>query len=245
MPSSGTCPTASATPTAAQIDCFSEFLPTSSYVGFGTNASPLSLNFKATVRDGRGGVNSAGTTLLLATGAGPFLVTSPNTAVVLNGGSSQTVTWNVANTSSPPVNTTDVRISLSVDGGNTFPFILANSTPNDGSQAVTLPFLATTAARIKVEAVGNVFFDLSNADFTIVKLPGDVSADGQVNCTDLALVKASVGKTVGQPGYNPNADVNNDGGGRHPRCRLRCPAHRARHELFLSPTGPWRAPGRG
>jgi hypothetical protein len=45
--------------------------------------------------------------------------------------------------------------------------VLAASTPNNGSKLVTLPAVSTTAARIKVEAVGNVFFDVSNANFTI------------------------------------------------------------------------------
>ena len=66
-----------------------------------------------------------------------------------------------------PVGTANVKISLSTDGGLTYPTVLAESTPNDGSQAVTLPAVNTTTARIKVEAVGNVFFDVSNADFTI------------------------------------------------------------------------------
>ena len=114
-----------------------------------------------------GGVGSAATALVLATGAGPFLVTAPNTAVSVARGSQLNVTWNVANTAASPVNTANVKISLSTDGGLTFPYVLAASTPNNGSKAVTLPALSTTAARIKVEAVGNVFFDVSNANFTI------------------------------------------------------------------------------
>ncbi len=42
-------------------------------------------------------------------------------------------------------------------------------------------------------------------------LPVDVDGDGVVTCKDLAAVKASIGKTYGQPGFNPRADVNGDG----------------------------------
>jgi len=40
---------------------------------------------------------------------------------------------------------------------------------------------------------------------------GDVNGDQKVDCTDLALVKASFGKKTGDSGFNSNADVNNDG----------------------------------
>ena len=40
---------------------------------------------------------------------------------------------------------------------------------------------------------------------------GDVNGDGVVNCTDFDLVRASFGKSKGQPGYNSAADLNNDG----------------------------------
>lgn len=164
----GTCP-------AGNLECFSEFLPTSAYAGFaGVNASPLSLHFRLTARDGHpgaGGVSSADTMLLLATNAGPFLVTSPDAPAVYMGGSTQTITWDVANTSVAPVGAADVKISLSIDGGFTYPYVLAASTPNDGSEPVMLPNVATVQARVKIEAVGNVFFDVSNSDFTIQALP--------------------------------------------------------------------------
>ena len=54
--------------------------------------------------------------------------------------------------------------------------MLAASTPNDGSETSSLPNTPTKHARIKVEAVGNVFFDISNADFTIT-IPGVVGLD--------------------------------------------------------------------
>lgn len=207
----GACPVAGSPVTAAQVECFSEFLPTAAYVGFaGVNASPASLNFKLTARDGRGGVNSASTTLVLAPGAGPFLVTAPNTAVTLSSGVAQNVTWSVANTNAAPVSTANVKITLSADGGATWPYVLAESVPNNGSASVTLPAIATTQARIKIEAVGNVFFDVSDADFTL-RLAGDVNADGAVNCADIALVRAAFGKRTGQAGFDPRADVTGDG----------------------------------
>jgi hypothetical protein len=207
----GACPTAQTTPTAADIECFSEYLPTAAYVGLaGVNAAPASLNFKLTARDGRGGINSATTQLVLAAAAGPFLVTSPNTAVTLAAGTAQTVTWSVANTNVAPVNTASVKITLSADGGKTWPYVLAASVPNSGSASVTLPSLATTAARVKIEAINNVFFDVSNADFTI-KLAGDANGDSVVDCADLAIVKASVGKRTGQTGFDARADLTGDG----------------------------------
>ena len=127
-----------------------------------------SLNFRLTARDNRaggGGVNYASMSMNVDGGSGPFVVTSPNTAVTWCPGP-HTITWDVANTNVAPVNVTNVKISLSTDGGNTFPTVLVASTPNNGSAVVILPCTASTQARIKVEALGNVFFDISNANFT-------------------------------------------------------------------------------
>jgi hypothetical protein len=128
------------------------------------------MTFRLTVRDNRaggGGVANDSTTVTSSTAAGPFSVTAPNTATTVSGGSALNVTWNVANTNTGAVNTPNAMILLSVDGGNTFPIVLRASTPNDGSESVTLPNVATTQARIKVKGAGNIFFDISNANFTI------------------------------------------------------------------------------
>ena len=42
-------------------------------------------------------------------------------------------------------------------------------------------------------------------------LPGDANGDGVVNQADLALTRSAFGTHIGQPGYNPSADVNRDG----------------------------------
>jgi hypothetical protein len=128
------------------------------------------MNFRVTVRDNRaggGGINNATTQVNVRADSGPFAVTAPNTAVTVMGGAQLMVTWDVANTAAAPVSTANVKISLSTDGGNTFPTVLAASTANDGSEAVTLPNVSSNTARIKVEAVGNVFFDISDTNFTI------------------------------------------------------------------------------
>jgi hypothetical protein len=152
-------------------ECFAEFLPTAAYLGtaLSNNAAPPRLNMRFTARDGKGGVNSADTVVTIAAAAGPFRVTSANSAVSYPGTAAQTVTWDVANTDTAlgASNVSNVKISLSTDGGHTYPTVLAASTPNDGSESVTIPNVATTHGRIKVEALGNVFFDVNNADFTI------------------------------------------------------------------------------
>ncbi|MFN0087470.1 MAG: reprolysin-like metallopeptidase [Blastocatellia bacterium] len=129
------------------------------------------LNFGVTIRDNRsggGGVADDAVALTVAGGAGPFLVTSPNTAVSWTGGTTQTVNWSVNGTNLSPVNCASVRITLSTDGGATFPTVLLASTANDGGETVTVPNgVFSSTARIKVEAVGNIFFDICDASFTI------------------------------------------------------------------------------
>ncbi len=138
-----------------------------------------SLNFVVTARDNRGGVATDAVTLSVSGSAGPFQVTSPNTTTTLTGGSDVIVQWAVAGTNVAPVNCTDVRILLSTDGGNNFPLILAQTTPNNGSATVTVPaFLSTTTARIKIEAIGNIFFDVSDTNLTITPPSGAPVVNG-------------------------------------------------------------------
>lgn len=147
----------------------------------GANTEALSsvsrtLNFRLTVRDNAPYSSTAPVSVgqtqfddmvvTVSNTSGPFSVTAPNTAVSWAGNSTQTITWAVANTTAAPVSCANVQISISTDGGNTFSTLVA-STPNDGSQAVTIPNTPTTTARVKVEAVGNIFFDISNTNFTI------------------------------------------------------------------------------
>ena len=150
-----------------------------------TNVEALSsvartLNFRLTVRDNApysSTLPSVGQTaftdmVVTVNGtAGPFAVSAPNTAVSWPGGSTQTITWSVNSTNLSPINCANVKISLSTDGGQTFPTVLAASTLNDGTEALVIPTSQSTTARIKIEAVGNIFFDISNTNFTISTPP--------------------------------------------------------------------------
>jgi subtilisin-like proprotein convertase family protein len=86
-------------------------------------------------------------------------------------GSSQTITWDVANTTAAPVSCANVRITLSTDGGFTYPVELAASVPNNGSATITVPNNVSNTCRVRVEAVGNIFFDISNTNFSIISAP--------------------------------------------------------------------------
>lgn len=137
------------------------------------------MDFSLTVRDNRAGAGQHATDNVKITvngTAGPFTVSSPNTAVSYAGGTSQTVTWNVAGTTANGVNAANVDILLSTDGGNTYPVILLAATPNDGTQAVTIPNTPGTQNRIMVRGSGHIFYDISNANFTITTGTSDTVA---------------------------------------------------------------------
>ena len=157
--------------------------------------------FQVIVRDnhaGGGGVRSRFGIIGIDETSGPFAITSPETAVTWATNSAQTVTWSVAGTNTGAVNVANVKISLSTDGGNTFPFVLAESTPNDGSETITVPSLGlgTNQARIKVEAVGNIFFDISGVNFNIISFAPtvrslfDYDGDGKA---DISVFRSSNG----------------------------------------------------
>jgi hypothetical protein len=172
----GSCPTAAAGPVPVPlVECYSEFLPTSAYVGdlIAGNAEP-SLDFRLTARDQGGAANVPGggvafadVKLRLDKTAGPFQVTSQAAPTSYAGGTAQTVVWDVNGTDKPSL-ATNVRISFSSDGGLTFPTTLAASTSNDGLQTVRIPAVDTAAGRIRIEAVGNYFFDVNDAPITVV-----------------------------------------------------------------------------
>jgi hypothetical protein len=130
-----------------------------------------SMNFNLTVRDnfaGGAGTSSDGMVVNTVSAGGAFTIASlPSWGQ----GTSQTVTWNVGVSNVAPINCQIVNIKFSTDGGLTFPTTLAANTANDGSESITVPSIADTSnARLLIEAVDNIFYNVSNI-FSVSSAP--------------------------------------------------------------------------
>ncbi len=145
----------------------------------GTNPHELlptytrNLKFRCLAKDNNiveqaGGLTWADVSFEATETAGPFRVTFPDVnTTAMKAGQAVEITWNVANTDNNLVNCRAVNIKLSLDGGNTYPYTLACTTPNDGIETVFLPDVTSNTTRIRVEAADNIFFDISNQNFVI------------------------------------------------------------------------------
>jgi subtilisin-like proprotein convertase family protein len=129
-----------------------------------------SMSWRVTVRDNNvviGCTAEEDMNINFSETAGPFLVNEPNTAVEWNASNIETVTWDVAGTDMAPVSCAEVDIYLSKDGGNTYPVLIAEGVPNSGSLDIVVPDEQTSQARIMVKCHDNIFFDISDQNFTI------------------------------------------------------------------------------
>jgi len=153
------------------------------------------LNFSLTVRDNYAGAGQTAADLMKVTvsgTAGPFLMTAPNTNVSWAAGTTQEVSWNVAGTDANGINAKFVDIYLSTNNGTDFNTLLASRVPNDGSELVTIPNFPGTQNRIMVRGYNNIFYDLSNTNFTItapestfaIAFTGVAGEQNKTICTD-------------------------------------------------------------
>ena len=129
------------------------------------NTNTRALNFAFTARDNNaeGGQTKTDLMRVNVRDAGPFVVTSPTEDLNVDlGTNTMNVTWDVAGTDADPINTANVKISLSTDEGATFT-VVAESTANDGAETVTIPTgtVATADCRIMIEAEGNIYYAVS------------------------------------------------------------------------------------
>lgn len=139
------------------------------------------LNFRVTVKDNKGGVNTADVSLDVVDTGTEFTVNQPNASSVWQGNIAQTISWNTALTENAPISCQFVDITADLDGDSVFDSTLASNAANDGEHVIFSPNTNTTNARVKISCVDNVFYAVNPANFTINQ--GDTSVapiiDGQ------------------------------------------------------------------
>jgi subtilisin-like proprotein convertase family protein len=130
---------------------------------------PRTLAFALTARDDTGGRNSDTTEIQVVAEpiAGKvFSVAEPDLGGSL--GKVGTVRWHVGETSNAPIAVSQVELYLSTDGGKSFPDAPFATTANDGYARVEFPSgVQTDAARIMIKGRNNIFFDVSDTDFSL------------------------------------------------------------------------------
>lgn len=160
------------------------------------SAVSRSLNFCLTVRDNfvvGGCIEQTAIQLQVIDTGQPFQLTYPNDSMAWTVQEIEPITWEVAATDQEPINTTTVDILLSLDGGHSYPIVLAENTPNDGIQLIEVPMFISDSIRIMIKGHGNVFFDISDENLTI-REPQGLSLDigtTPLNCAGEAAVTAS------------------------------------------------------
>ena len=153
------------------------------------------LKFRFTARDNK--ANGAGNAyddmvVTVNSSYGPLTVTSQNAAgISYPQGSSQNVTWNVANTNTLAAN---VDILLSTDSGNTWSTLITG-TPNDGSQSVTIPSVTSNTCRFMVKASGNIFFNVNTANFSITAPDTEVPTAPTLSANNTTSTKTTLSWT--------------------------------------------------
>jgi gliding motility-associated-like protein len=142
------------------------------------------LNFAFTVRDNRSNGGAVGTDeiTIKVNPTGPFVITKPTNGENVTAGQSTTILWNTNGSQGLCAN---LRIRLSIDGGYSFPTVLAENIPYPaGTYTLALPSntFRTNTAVLMMECMDKDcvrFYDLSTGTFTI---QSSCSYNGSVLC---------------------------------------------------------------
>lgn len=156
------------------------------------------MNFRVTVRDSKGGTDNENTFVIVNNSAGPFELTSQSTTnIEWTYPSQETITWTVANTNLSPINCDNVSIFLSLDGGNTFPILIDDNVPNNGSAIIGVPQQYSENARIKIKGNNNIFFNINEKDFKLnTACVGIVPSPVTLSNNDIVLTSSYSGTNI-------------------------------------------------
>ncbi|MBX3164105.1 MAG: T9SS type A sorting domain-containing protein [Bacteroidetes bacterium] len=176
-----------------------EYLPNSSQ----------NLQFRFTARDNKmgGGGVCYDVSNITIDGGSIFAITYPNAAgITWTSQTQEAIIWNNNGTDIDPINCATVRIYISYNSGSTYS-VLVNETENDGFEIVTVPTVSASIAtcRIRIESVGNVFYDWSDKNFKI-NVPADTTGNPGGDPDDTTGIrKISVTNPMGLSVYpNPS-----------------------------------------
>ncbi|MGY3884079.1 reprolysin-like metallopeptidase [Aeromonas aquatica] len=125
------------------------------------------LNFRLTVRDGKGGVVSDEMKVQVIDTGKAFGLTSP-LITPLAAGHNQTIGWEVAGTNAAPINCSKVDLAMTRDEGVSW-IPLASGQPNSGSASVTIPAGNDGTARLRVACSDNIFFAISPLKLSVTQ----------------------------------------------------------------------------
>jgi YD repeat-containing protein len=121
-------------------------------------------------------------------------------------------------TASPPGGVYKASLSVSLTctdpqgpGCDRIYYTTDGTVPTTASKLYSSPIVISTATNLKffgrdLEGVS----ERVKSQSYVLAVVGDVNGDGKVDCSDLGIVKASVGKRCGQASFDSRADLNQD-----------------------------------
>ena len=173
-----------------------------SYAGaFNDNSDPSGYDNNAHWWDGSSSglrlsnFSAQGNTVSLVVGSGALVVTAPNGGQALVGGGTTTVSWTSYGTVGA------VTVAVSTNAGSTWQN-LVTGTPNDGSQAVTLPNLTSASCLMRVsQTSGAAISDNSDAVFAITAPPAITTQPQSKSIASGTTTSLSVTATGGGLSY--------------------------------------------
>ncbi|UEQ74915.1 reprolysin-like metallopeptidase [Chryseobacterium arthrosphaerae] len=159
---------------------------------------PRQLKYAITVRDAnaqRPMVSSAEVNTTIGND-GPFKFNGLTTSSILYKNANNVIQWEVANTNTAPYNSPNVKIDYTSDNGVTWTDLVA-STPNTGSFTVQMPSTITTPIKLRVSAIGNVFYAVSPA-ITVADAPTSTTNPP----TGVSTINTEIFKTTARVSWN-------------------------------------------
>ncbi|WP_267402260.1 MULTISPECIES: reprolysin-like metallopeptidase [unclassified Chryseobacterium] len=130
---------------------------------------------------------------------GPFQLTVPS---YLDYSAPVNITWDVANTTASPYSVANVKIDYTTDPTGASWTTLVASTPNDGSEGVTLP--ASTNGqniKIRISSIGNVFYAVKAVNVTVFATCGEAAKEVTTTNITQSSATANWPPVVGATSY--------------------------------------------